>query len=306
MSSFRKGLIFNIQHYSLHDGPGIRTTVFMKGCPLSCLWCSNPESIRADPQIGFHKQKCVRDYRCREVCPLNAVSVSEPGGLPAFDRDTCSGCSERPCIAACISGALELRGKELDVDELWREVEADRLFYRNSGGGLTLSGGEPTLQPEFTRRFFRKCQEKGVHTVLDTSGYVKWEVLEEILEHTDLVLFDLKHMDSFRHRQLTGVPNEMILENADMISSAAKVPIIIRMPLIPGLNDSDSNIKSTAEFVKEIGAAEIILLPFHRLGMGKYEMIGRKYAIEDVSPPTEDCLSRISETFQSYEIACLF
>lgn len=306
MTHSSKGLIFNVQHYSLHDGPGIRTTVFLKGCPLRCLWCSNPESIRGVPQIGFHKQKCARDYRCMEVCPLKAVSISEDGGLPAFDREKCEACADHPCIEACNRTAIELKGKHMSLEELWREVEADRLFYLNSGGGVTLSGGEPTHQPEFTQQFFKKCQDRGVHTVLDTCGYVKWEILKEILGYTDLVLYDLKHLDSALHEQLTGVPNELILENAEKISSGGKVPILFRMPLIPGCNDSDSNIKRTAEFIRETGAAEINLLPYHRLGTGKYEIIGRQYHLEGVTPPNEDCLSRISETFKSSGVSCFF
>ncbi len=302
----RKGLIFNIQHYSLHDGPGIRTTIFMKGCPLQCQWCSNPESIEQAPQIGFHKQHCVKDYVCKNTCPLNAVSSSENNGFPEFDRTKCSACSSHPCIPACTHGALELRGKEMDVETLWSEVEADRLFYLNSGGGVTLSGGEPTGHPEFAIQFLKTCRQKGLHTALDTSGFVSWEILTSILEQTDLVLYDLKHMDSKRHEELTKVPNEMILENATRIAADTKSDLIFRMPLIPGYNDSDENIMATAAFVKKSGASEITLLPYHRFGTNKYEIIGKQYPLADLISPDQNHLDQISENFRSFGISCFF
>lgn len=297
-------LIFNIQHYSLHDGPGIRTTVFMKGCPLHCLWCSNPESISPLPQVGFHKERCAKDYRCKDVCPRKAVSLPKKGGLPEFDRQTCAGCSDHPCIAACPQGALELRGEKTDVPALWREVETDRLFYRNSGGGITLSGGEPTMQPDFAEAFFSRCRQKGLHTALDTCGFVRWEVLSEILKQTDLVLYDLKHMEADRHKELCGVSNEVILENAARIAAEGKSALAFRMPLIPGYNDSDSNIRDTAAFVKKTGAQEITLLPYHRFGTGKYDIIDAKYPLSDLATPREDRFEKISETFRSLGISC--
>jgi pyruvate formate lyase activating enzyme len=306
MTHPKRGLVFNIQHYSLHDGPGIRTTVFFKGCPLNCLWCSTPESIRSIPQIGFHRQRCIKDYRCLKVCSLEAVRIFEDQGLPLFDKDKCEACVNHPCIEACIQRAIEVRGNYVSLEELWRAVEKDRLFYLNSGGGVTLSGGEPTMQHDFVIPFLRRCQERGVHTVLDTCGYVSWEILVKILEYTNLVLYDLKHIDSVRHRELTGVPNELILDNAKKITSNSKTPMILRMPIIPGYNDSRSNIEDTAEFIGEIGLKEINLLPYHRFALGKYEIIGKKYTLEDVQCPTEDSLTRIVEIFQSKGVSGFF
>lgn len=306
MPQTAKGLILNVQHYSLHDGPGIRTTVFVKGCPLHCLWCANPESIKTIPQIGFHKQKCIRDYLCLKACPYDAVRISEESGFPVFDSRACDACIDHPCIEVCNRTAIELRGKYMSPAELWREVAKDRLFYRNSGGGVTLSGGEPTMQPEFTLQFFTICQEKGVHTALDTCGFVRWEVLTKILEHTDLILYDLKHLNAVRHKELTGVSNEIILANANKIASEGKVPIMLRMPIIPGYNDAAEDIEKTAAFAKKIGAKEITLLPYHQFGTGKYEVIGKKYLLEAVTPPSADSLNRITAVFQASGVTCLF
>lgn len=289
-------MIFDIQRFSINDGPGIRTTVFFKGCPLTCLWCDNPESQRPNPQLLYFDLLCVRCYRCVEACPTGATTTAADGSI-VIDRELCEACGT--CVQACPSEARALSGKLMTVDEVLDIVKKDSLFYRNSGGGVTASGGEPTHQPVFLEEFFRRCQESGFHTTLDTSGYVPWEVLEKILEHVDLVLFDIKHMDPAMHMALTGGDNKLILENAKRIVQKGR-PMILRLPLIPGCNDSEQHIKSVAEFAVQIGTGRIDIVPYHELGTKKYERLGLEYKLTDVKPYKEEQIQAIKQKFESY------
>lgn len=300
------GLIFNIQRYCIHDGPGIRTTVFMKKCPLQCLWCANPEAINEVPEILYYQNRCNKCYRCLDACIHGAISIPRYGEFIIIDRNICNGCKNYLCITSCDQGALQLVGRLISVEELMEDVQKDDIFYRNSDGGVTISGGEPTSQPGFTIEFLKRCKEKGLHTTLDTCGYTSWNLMNGILEHTDLILYDIKHMDSTRHKELTGVPNDLILRNVETIFAKAKIPTIIRIPIIPQHNDSKDNMEATARYLKEIGATEINLLPYHRLGIEKYQRLGRSYPLgKDIQPPDETYLQEIETIFTSYGLNCL-
>ena len=290
------GYIFDIQRFSINDGPGIRTTVFFKGCPLRCIWCSNPESQEQWPQLLYFESLCTRCYRCVEVCPTGATKKSSDGSIE-IDRGLCQACGA--CVEACPAQARVISGRTTSVDEVVEVVRKDELFYRNSGGGVTASGGEPVYQPDFLIELLRQCQRYGLHTTLDTCGYVKWGVMEEILDHTDLVYYDLKHMDTGKHREFTGVGNELILDNARRISQSGK-PIVMRLPLIPGYNDSEENIKATAEFVTGIEVVRLDIVPFHQLGSNKYQRLGRVYQLIGLKPYQEEEIQAFKDTFESY------
>ena len=270
----QKGLIFNIQRFSIQDGPGIRTTVFFKGCPLRCHWCSNPESQSPKPQIITRDVKCVCSGKCVEACPQQAITITQQGRR--IDWDKCNQCLK--CAEACPYGAIEVVGTYMTAEEVMKEIEADKLFYQNSGGGTTISGGEPLSQWEFVYHLLMLCKEKGIHTTLDTCGYAPWERMERVLEYTDLVLFDLKHIDPEPHRWGTGKSNRLILDNAR--KTASRVRTWIRIPLIPGYNDSEEILTRMAEFAAKIGAEKISLLPYHEWGRGKYASIGRRYSMK--------------------------
>jgi pyruvate formate lyase activating enzyme len=287
------GLVFDIQKYSLHDGPGIRTTVFMKGCPLTCRWCSNPESMSSKQEIMTYDIRCIRCGKCAEVCSPGAITLTEAGRK--IDWEKCDECLE--CARVCPAKGIECVGRYMSVDEVLAKVEQDRIFYDNSGGGMTVSGGEPMVQWEFVSRVLKRCRQKGIHTALDTSGMAPWKNLAQVIEHADLVLFDVKHMDSTTHRKGTGVGNETILENARKV--AQRVTTWIRIPLIPGFNDSESNLTRVADFAAEIGAKKISLLPYHNLGSSKYPKLGRTYPLEDVPLLAEETVKEVKSRLEA-------
>lgn len=290
------GCVFNIERFAIRDGPGIRTTVFLKGCPLRCLWCANPESMSPTPQLFYLENLCTRCYRCIDACP-NKATTKAPDGAIKIDRSLCQACGK--CVEACPNKAREISGKLMTVDEVLEEVRKDALFYQNSGGGVTFSGGEPTYQPEFLWHLLKASWESGIHTALDTTGFVKPDVLKKLLEHTNLVLYDIKHMDPAKHKELTGVDNRLILENARMIAVMGK-PMIIRVPLIPGHNDSQGNIKALAEFMLSLGLKRVDLLPYHSLGKIKYYRLGMEYKLSDLKPFAEGEVAKIKADLESY------
>lgn len=289
------GCVFNIERFATRDGPGIRTTVFFKGCPLRCLWCANPESMKPFPQLLFFETLCQRCHKCVAACPTKATTVGAEGQI-LIDRSLCKACGE--CVKVCLPKAREISGQVMTVEEVLEEVKKDAVFYQNSGGGATASGGEPLHQPEFLHELFRRCRQSAIHTCLDTTGLARPEVLQGILEHTNLVLYDIKHMDPERHKDLTGVDNTLILDNARMIAAQGK-PMIIRVPLIPEHNDSEENMKATAEFLSELGQTRIDLLPYHSLGKAKYERLGIEYELSQLQPHDSDQIKKIKELLES-------
>ncbi|RLC66237.1 MAG: glycyl-radical enzyme activating protein [Chloroflexi bacterium] len=274
-----KGLIFNIQRFSVHDGPGIRTTIFVQGCPLRCMWCDNPESWKAKPVIMARDAKCISCGKCSEVCPVRAITLDEEKGR-RIDFTLCSQCGE--CVLVCPTLALVSSGKYMTINEVVSVVERDSLFYQNSGGGVTISGGEPAMQAGFVERLMKIMKEMGLNVALDTCGQASWNELERLVSHADLVLYDLKHMDTEQHRRGTGKGNEQILNNVAKAGQITKV--WLRVPVLSGYNDSKENIKRTAELGKQIGAEKISLLPFHRWGESKYGQLGMPYTWHGEEP----------------------
>jgi len=291
------GLIFDIKKYAVHDGPGIRTTVFLKGCPLSCAWCHNPEGLSPSPELILFEGKCIDCGECFRSCPHQAHEATADG-TRAYHRDRCALCGG--CVESCFAEALVMEGREVTVDEVMDELRKDIPFYETSGGGITLSGGEPLHQHEFAAAVFQACQAEGLHTTLDTSGQAPWGAVERVLEHVDFVLFDLKHLDDERHRDQTGVSNRQILANLSRIGESG-VAIEVRMPLVPGVNDSEADVVRAARFLLDVkGITRVVLLPYHRLGTGKYARLGRDNQLEDLEPPTSDQVNGLAERMRSF------
>ena len=294
-----QGLISTVQKYSTKDGPGIRSTVFFKGCPLGCLWCSNPELIRSQPDLLYTREKCALCGTCIEVCPRDALSFGEDGYI-VIDRSLCNGCGG--CVKACPNGALELIGKLVTVDELTMELLKDRVFYQTSGGGVTFSGGEPLWQSGFVAQVARQMKEEGVYTALDTAGDVGWCYFEEVLDFIDLVLFDIKFAGHEPHRQFTGHENDLILANAQLLSQRG-VPMHIRLVMIPGVNDSEAEIRARMEIVSSLKSVEQVdVLPYHRYGAGKYARLGLEYPLMELEEHTKELVSEIQALVKSYGI----
>lgn len=290
-------VVFNVQSYSIHDGPGIRTVVFLKGCPLRCRWCSNPESQRPNPEIGVIESRCIRCGRCIEACPSRAI-VTDGEGRIITKRDACASCGT--CEGVCPQGARHLYGSVTTVGELMQTVMRDTPFFMRSGGGVTLSGGEPTLQFEGCLQILEACKEKYIHTAIETCGYiVDRSRLMKLANLVDLFLFDVKCIDKERHRALTGVSNEVILANARALASARK-NIIVRVPIIPGFNDNTAEMERVAAFAAELwGVTEVDLLPFHQLGRSKYQALDETYQMDDVTPIDPGRIADFKAIFES-------
>ncbi len=289
------GLIFNIQRYSIHDGPGIRTTVFLKGCPLRCSWCHNPEGISPEPEVTVLENRCMQCGECRLVCPQVKTSGN---GSRTDQQARCIRCGA--CVKICPTEARQLVGRQINVQELLAEVLKDRVFYEQSAGGVTFSGGEPLMQPRFLQRLLEACRADGIHTAVDTSGYVSREDLLSAAPLTDLFLYDLKVMDDDLHRQWTGVSNAIILDNLHALGEIHQ-NIWIRMPLVPGFNDDPKHLEAVARFATSIpGVCQVNLLPYHRTAAHKWISLGRPDQSGAHRVPTAQIIERAIDTFQAF------
>jgi pyruvate formate lyase activating enzyme len=274
------GIVFDIRRFSIHDGPGIRTAVFFQGCPLACAWCHNPEGMAPEPVMVYRENRCLRCGDCLPACPQGAITLHDD--TVNTDRERCVRCGA--CVEACYAGARELAGRTMSVAEVLAEVERDTVFYDESGGGVTFSGGEPLLQADFLLALARACREKGLHTALDTCGFAAWEVLDRVREHIELYLYDVKLIDEVRHRRFTGVSNALILGNLRRLAGHGH-RIVLRLPLIPGVNDDAENIRATGALAAELHIPRLDVLPYHRAGVDKYARLGAAYGLSDVSLP---------------------
>jgi len=284
------GRVFNIQRFSIHDGPGIRTTVFLKGCPLRCAWCHNPESIAREPELVFFPEKCIGCRRCFPACPSGALA--EADGERRYDKTACRLCGR--CVEECYAEALVMEGREASAEEVVAEILKDKPFYETSRGGATLSGGEPLLQDDFAAEILARCHDHDVHTCLDTSACAAWASFEKVLPHTDLVLLDLKLMDPERHREATGAGNALILENARRLA-ASGVPMAVRVPVVPGYTDDEANIAAIADFVRDFPNLDYLeLLPYHRFAEAKYHRLGRPYPLKGAEAPPRERLDALA------------
>lgn len=290
------GVVFDIRRYSIHDGPGIRTTVFFKGCPLSCFWCHNPESQDPKPEMLYRESRCIRCKACVAVCAHGAISWS--GDAPVVDESRCATCGA--CADACAAEARERVGREMTVAEVMAEVERDTPFYEESGGGVTLSGGEPLLQPEFARGILEACRERGIRTALDTCGEAPWETIDSLRGYVDLFLYDLKAIDPERHREATGSGNELLLTNLELLSRHGH-SIILVVPVVPGLNDDVESARRLGAFAAGLPRLNgVVLLPFHRLGMDKYGLLGRTHPRPDLAAPSQERVDGIALVLKEY------
>jgi pyruvate formate lyase activating enzyme len=291
------GTVFNIQRYSIHDGPGIRTTVFLKGCPLNCWWCQNPESQLSGQEMIFWGDRCIGCGACSTICPSGAIQIKN--GIPITEKEKCILCGK--CIEKCPTLAREMIGEKLTTEEVIKEIEKDLVFYEESGGGVTFSGGEPLGQSEFLEGLLNGCREKKIHTAVDTSGYISWEILNKISLKVDLFLYDLKLMDNERHKKYTGVSNEIILENLEKLSTVHN-NIFVRFSVIPGINDDYQNIREMGEFLSPLEITQVNLLSYHYMGKDKYRRLGSTYKLADIQSPSREKLSDVSAILRKFNL----
>ncbi len=306
-----KGIILNIQRFTLHDGPGIRTELFLKGCPLKCEWCGNPESFKSYIQVSVYTNKCISSEKCglcKDVCTDKSMLNFTDGKLTSIDYSKCTNCVA--CSKICPSDAIKQWGKSMSVEECMTDIRKDKGYYERSGGGVTVSGGEPLLQSDFVAEFFKACKDEGIHTCCESSFYVNWKNIEKILPYTDLLIVDIKHMDTNTHKKHTNVYNNNILENLKRFSSEER-ELILRIPIIPNINDDMDNIKATADFIlNELNGhvRTLQLLSFMHLGEEKYQSLGMPYKMSNIEFERElfqKHVNEIANYFNSRGIHCL-
>jgi len=305
MKTDKGGLIFDIQGFSVHDGPGSRTTVFLSGCPLRCRWCANPEGRELRRQLLFSAQKCLCEksgcQRCATACPRGAITVSE--GMPKRDASMCKGCGSFECARACYHEALRLSGRWYQAEELMQVLRRDRQFW--SAGGVTFSGGDPLFQKDFLLDVLKRCRKEAIHTAIETAGYAETADFLEVMSYIDLAFVDIKHMDSGLHKRETGVGNERILQNISRLSTSPwNGRLILRIPVIEGYNDGAEHIREVIRFMKMNGLFEINILPFHRMGTTKWTQLGLEYPYGRQPPGSEQKLKEIQQLFLFCDIAC--
>jgi pyruvate formate lyase activating enzyme len=295
-----QGLILNIQRFSIQDGPGIRTTVFFKGCPLECAWCSNPESIHPFPEIMLHDVNCIRCGNCVVECPQGASQIINDRRV--IDCTRCSQCMQ--CVGVCTAQAIECAGEWKNIPEIISTVLRDAAYYNSTGGGLTLSGGEPLWQWRFARELAKAAHANGLHVALDTTGYAPWKAFSSALEYVDLVLYDLKHMDPARHRAFTGVPNGLILKNLGAILRETQATVWVRIPVIPTFNNTSEAIVAMGAFIRALPrqVEKVSILPFHQYGAGKYAALGRPYRWSDQKIDSDERLQEIKQLLTTFDL----
>jgi len=299
MTLSNTGIIFDIEKFSIHDGPGIRTTVFFKGCPLNCWWCHNPESQALEQEMWFWARRCIRCGACLPACTQGAISLL--GDSTITDDALCTACGD--CVQVCQADAREMVGRQVTVAEVTAEIEKDIVFYDESGGGVTFSGGEPLMQPGFLYALLQSCQEREIHTAVDTSGLAAWKTLQRISEKVDLFLYDLKLMDDEKHRQFTGVSNGLILSNLAALASQGNA-ITVRVPIVPGINDDDENISRIGEFAASLARVpSISILPYHQAGVDKYARLHKMYALPATQSPSDERVAEVAKTLQAFGLS---
>lgn len=306
-----KAIIENIQHFSLHDGPGTRTTIFFKGCPLKCLWCSNPTTQNIKKELIYKKTSCVRCGRCITVCRQNVLSMKQEGEeqFVFIDRNSCITCGE--CADQCPADALQTIGSEYDLDTVFNIIKKDILFYQNTNGGVTFSGGEMLLHHKFVSELIKKCKTINIHTAAETSGFAPYEHVKEVLSQLDMCFFDIKHINNEKHKQITGQPNTLIIENLTRILQETTTPITIRLPLIPTINDDEEHLAAYADFLNNLPRhVTFEILPYHRLGSNKYDMMQINYKLDKIAPFSKEELSQkvqfVREKLNSIKLICQF
>jgi pyruvate formate lyase activating enzyme len=287
-----KGLIFDVMRFSLHDGPGIRSTVFLKGCPLNCWWCHNPEGLSPEPEVIYVADRCLRCGDCVAACPHHAITWDN---RPLRDRQICQKCGH--CAAICPAEATQVIGRWVTAGQIAEEVGKDQIFFDESGGGVTFSGGEPFLQPRFLEAALQACRARGIHTTVDTCGFVARATLLRLSRNVDLFLYDVKLMDADKHRKYTGVGNENILANLQALA-AEHSNVVVRMPVVPRINDDEQNTEALTAFLKFAGLSRLDLLPYHRIGSDKYARLDRTYRLEGLKPPSSEQIQAMAERFR--------
>ncbi len=295
------GYLFDIQGFSIHDGPGCRTLIFLKGCPMRCEWCSNPEGIRPFSEPLYNPSKCTMDLLCKEACPYEAITVADQSLL--INRDICRTCSTNACMDACFTGAIRKAGYFITMADLFKKIQRDRQYW-GANGGITLTGGEPFLQPDFAKAILKKCFESFIHTSVETCGNIPWGNISQSLDWLDWIFFDLKHINPVKHKKATGTTNNNVLKNARVLAEKFPGRLIFRIPLIPGFNDDENSLSELAEFILSTGKEEVNIIPAHHMGREKYNLLGQSYYTKEFKIPSADDLFKASQYFTKAGITC--